>query len=149
MRILVLEDDFIVGYLLKSMLKNMDYHAVIARDGQEAIALFKASHALHAHFIGAILDYNVPGELNGKEVFDCLRAIDPDIPAIICSGATHDIMKNHARYGFVASLPKPYTFGCLKALCEKHFARLPMAAEIAASLTAADCPGGVGAWPFY
>ena len=45
-----------------------------------------------------------------------LRAIDPDVRAIMSSGySDDDSMAEHLRYGFRAVLPKPYTAAALRA----------------------------------
>jgi two-component system, cell cycle sensor histidine kinase and response regulator CckA len=102
--ILLAEDYNEVRLLLKEVLENSGYRVVDAIDGEEAIQKFieaKDTIAL------AVLDVMMPRK-NGKEVFDVIRVINPDIKVLFASGYTgeitllDDIQKSNAEF-----LPKP------------------------------------------
>jgi CheY-like chemotaxis protein len=66
----------------QAMLTALGYQAVIANGGERALALL-ADRSYR--FDLAIVDLIMPG-LDGGKVFDGIRAIQPDLPVILCSG---------------------------------------------------------------
>jgi DNA-binding NarL/FixJ family response regulator len=47
--------------------------------------------------------------LGGQEALHQLKALDPDVRAIVSSGYSNDpVMANHAHYGFRGAVKKPY-----------------------------------------
>ena len=60
-------------------------------------------------FDAVILDLTVPGGMGGKEAVRQLRALDPNLRAIVSSGYSNDpVMANYGRYGFCGAVKKPY-----------------------------------------
>jgi CheY-like chemotaxis protein len=80
--ILFVDDDELVLEVGGKMIQRLDYEVLIARDGQEAIALFKKNKAA---VDVVILDMRMPG-MNGATVHDHLREIKPDTKIILASG---------------------------------------------------------------
>jgi PAS domain S-box-containing protein len=86
--ILIAEDDIQVRKLAKKVLEGLGYKVIEAADGLDAIRLFnenKDSIQL------LILDVIMPKK-NGKECYDEIRKIKPDIKVIFTSGYTADIV---------------------------------------------------------
>lgn len=86
--VLVAEDDALVRELIKEVLSGYGYSVIEAGDGEETIRVFnenKDSIQL------LILDVIMPKK-NGKEVYDEIKEIKPDIKAIFTSGYTADII---------------------------------------------------------
>lgn len=109
-RILVVDDETLIRVVLQDLLSSMGYEVTCAQDGTEALSLYKSAKLRDQSFAVVILDYNFPDGMNGYEIFERLRAIDPQVIAILSSGyAQNPIMANYARYGFHGILPKPYT----------------------------------------
>lgn len=109
-RILAMDDEAAIRDLLSEMLPLLGYEALCTRDGAEAIAAFAHAQAAGRPFAAVILDILVPGGLGGKEALVHLRAIDPQVKAILSSGyATDPIMTNFGQYGFSGVVTKPYT----------------------------------------
>jgi len=86
--ILVAEDSDDVRFLAHEILKNGGYTVILAGDGDEAIARFR-EHADRIDFV--LLDVVMPRK-NGKEVFDVIKGIKPDIKVLFMSGYTADII---------------------------------------------------------
>jgi signal transduction histidine kinase/CheY-like chemotaxis protein len=91
--ILVAEDDPTVRQLAVRVLERAGYHAIIAVDGEDAVRLFRE----HASKIScALLDVVMP-RLGGREAFQRIKALDPEMKAIYCSGYDPSM----AQVGFV------------------------------------------------
>jgi PAS domain S-box-containing protein len=108
-RILVMDDEDFIRELVSVMLPKMGYDVVLAQDGQAAIDIYKEELEVGNPFDAVILDLTVPGGMGGKETVRRLRALDPNVRAIVSSGYSNDpVMANHARYGFCGAVKKPY-----------------------------------------
>jgi two-component system cell cycle sensor histidine kinase/response regulator CckA len=109
-RILVMDDDVAIRDLLRELLTSVGYTVVVAGDGTEALACFQRAQAEGQPFHAVILDITIPGGLGGLDTIARLRALDPQVKALISSGyATDPVMANYAQYGFDGVVPKPYT----------------------------------------
>ena len=80
--ILFVDDDDLVLEVGGKMIERLDYEVIIARDGEEAIALFEKNIT---DIDVVILDMRMPG-MNGATVHDYLRDIKPDVKIILASG---------------------------------------------------------------
>jgi CheY-like chemotaxis protein len=104
--ILVVDDDPELLELAGSMLEFEDYRVITAKDGIEALNIYRQMGKKIALII---LDYFLP-VMDGDAVFEELKAIDPDVQVVLSSGfgeqATLGGMLARGLRGF---LPKPYT----------------------------------------
>lgn len=85
--VLIAEDDQEVRYFLKDLLSQYGYRVIEAIDGEDALAKYTQSSSIDL----MILDSVMPG-LNGREVFDKLRALHPDIKVLFISGYSRDVV---------------------------------------------------------
>jgi PAS domain S-box-containing protein len=86
--ILIGEDDQQVRNLLKEVLSNTGYHIIEAVNGNDAVKVF---HENKDKIDLLILDVIMPKK-NGKEVYEEIRKVKPDIKVIFVSGYSADIM---------------------------------------------------------
>lgn len=86
--ILVAEDDVKVRELTTKVLSDYGYRVLEAANGLEAIRVFRENYDAVQLIL---LDVIMP-KLNGKECYDELKKIKPDIKAIFMSGYTADIV---------------------------------------------------------
>ncbi len=86
--ILVAEDDTQVRDLTKHILEGFGYQVMEAGDGEEAISVFNDNKD---RIQLLILDVVMPKK-NGKEVYDEIKKIRPDIKAIFTSGYNAEII---------------------------------------------------------
>lgn len=111
--ILIMDDDPLILHLLTAMLENMGHRVSVARDGEEAVAVFQAARP---QVELCILDLTIPGGMGGEETIRRLRALKPDLKALVSSGYSDaPILSDPASYGFLDILPKPYSYQGLQA----------------------------------
>ena len=103
--ILVVDDEEVVRKLTHEMLQRSGYDVVTAADTTEAVTWYRA-HPHEADLV--IIDMVMPGK-DGQECFKALKAIDPDVRAILSTGYGLD---GHAQdtldAGMVGYVQKPY-----------------------------------------
>jgi two-component system, cell cycle sensor histidine kinase and response regulator CckA len=108
-KILVMDDESLIRDLAGELLVALGYHVVVAREGAEAVALYREAKEAEAPFDLVIMDLTVPGAMGGKEAILELRRYDPGVKAVVSSGYSNDeVMAEFQDYGFVGVLPKPY-----------------------------------------
>ncbi|MCP3860523.1 MAG: response regulator [Phycisphaeraceae bacterium] len=108
-RILVMDDDECIRDLVTEMLEALDYESAVAPDGEDAVRQYEEARRNGEPFAAVILDLTVPGGLGGLETIRRLRAIDPDVRAIVSSGySTDPVMSDCERHGFGVAVRKPF-----------------------------------------
>jgi signal transduction histidine kinase/CheY-like chemotaxis protein len=108
--VLLAEDDFAARVLAKHLLSKYGYNVIEAVDGEDAVIKF---HENKDSIRLLLLDVIMPKK-NGKQVYDEIRTIWPDIKTLFISGYTYDIInrENILEQGlnFVSKPLQPYEF---------------------------------------
>jgi PAS domain S-box-containing protein len=108
-RILVMDDEEIIREATQWMLQSLGYTCATARDGAEAVALYRQAASAGEPFAAVIMDLTVPGGMGGQEALARLREQDPGVRAIVSSGYSESaVMADHIGAGFADVLKKPY-----------------------------------------
>lgn len=108
-KVLLMDDEEIVRKVAGKMLEHLGYEVEFAKDGAEAIELYKKAKESGEPFDAVIMDLTIPGGMGGKEAIQRLLEIDPQVKAIVSSGYSNDpIMSNFIEYGFSGVVVKPY-----------------------------------------
>lgn len=118
-RILVMDDEEMLLEVISSMLELLGYEVELAREGFEALQLFKSAKDSGRPFDAVILDLTVRGGMGGKETIAKLLELDPFVKAILSSGYSDDpVLSCLDEYGFVGALRKPYQISELKEMLQ-------------------------------
>lgn len=108
-KILLMDDEDMVRDVAGEMLSHMGYSVEFAKDGIEAIELYKIAKESGEPFDAVIMDLTVPAGMGGKKAIKKLLEIDPNVKAIVSSGYSNDpVMSDFRRYGFRDMVAKPY-----------------------------------------
>jgi CheY-like chemotaxis protein len=119
-RILVMDDEEGILDLTSALLAHFGYRCSVARDGEEAIALYKQASAQNDPFAVVIMDLTISEGLGGRETIARLHEFDPFVKAVISSGYDMDPMVTDFRnYGFTGTLTKPYTAQDMSEIIKK------------------------------
>jgi two-component system cell cycle sensor histidine kinase/response regulator CckA len=86
--ILVAEDDEVIRNLTSSILREFGYTVIVAMDGNEAVRAFKENRDR----IGLLLFDVIMPRKNGKDAFEEIRTIRPDIKVLFISGYSADMI---------------------------------------------------------
>ncbi len=114
--ILFIEDEEMLGVVAKSTLEDAGYIVLWAKDGEQAVALYKEHHKEIAL---VITDMGLP-KLGGWEVFEQLRALNPKVQVVIASGFIADNLKRQMlEHGAMDIINKPYRLEDLLARVKK------------------------------
>lgn len=109
-RILVMDDEPGIRDVLRLALGRAGYQIDVARDGEEALALYSEALDAGNTYQAVILDLTIRGGMGGREAIDRFLELDPGVRAIVSSGYSRDpVLSDFAAHGFAASLVKPYT----------------------------------------
>ncbi len=82
--ILVVEDDQLVQGLVEDTLSDGGFDTVIAASGEEALTLLQGDKGKYR---ALVTDINLQGKMDGWEVAQRAREIEPDFPVVYMSGA--------------------------------------------------------------
>ncbi len=104
--ILIIDDDVLIVTIAKRMLTDAGYRVVTSTEPFQALEIFKQ---LKNEVDIVILDFTLP-IMDGSEVFDALREINPKVAVMLSSGfAEQEKVRAMLSQGLRGFLPKPYT----------------------------------------
>jgi two-component system cell cycle sensor histidine kinase/response regulator CckA len=105
-KILVIDDDELIRSSLSSLLNFIGYDVISAADGSAALELLQRENT---DLKGVLLDLSLPG-MTSLECFTALKAIDPKLRIIICSGyGLNPQVQELLNHGASEMLQKPFT----------------------------------------
>jgi signal transduction histidine kinase/ActR/RegA family two-component response regulator len=119
--VLLVDDERALREMLRMVLDLSGFRVLEAADGTRALAQFGS----HREEIRAILlDVQLPGELSGVETLARIRALDADIPVLLCTGfVREDDLARMRQMSVDDVLLKPVDINSLLARLEALCAR--------------------------
>jgi CheY-like chemotaxis protein len=111
-RILFMDDDERISALSAAMLTRLDYKYDLAKNGDDALALYQRYLNIGRPYDAVILDLHVIGGMGGEACYLALKQLDPDARVIASSGYDDpSLARRYLDLGFCGYLNKPYRLG--------------------------------------
>ncbi len=117
--VLIAEDDPMLCEIAEAMLNRLGYEVLIAKDGFEAVEIFKQ----HRDAIRCVLCDLVMPRMDGWETLSALRRLAPDLPVVLSSGydQVQVMAGDHSDWPQIF-LGKPYNLAGLRAAIHQALA---------------------------
>lgn len=113
--ILVVDDEDIILEVAKAMIQTMGHKIIVCGSGQEAIKIYKENWE---NIDLVIFDLIMP-QFSGKETFEILKEINPQVKGILISGLqSGQEVQEILALGCSEFLPKPLEYLKLKKIIE-------------------------------
>jgi len=118
-KVLVMDDEDMVGEIACQMMMHLGYDATHVKDGKTAVDEYVRRLQNGKPFDMVIMDLTIPGGMGGKEAVTKILAVDPAARVLVSSGYSNDpIMTNFGEYGFVGVINKPFDLASIKQTLE-------------------------------
>ncbi len=106
--LLVVEDEATIRKLTKHMLEDIGYIVLTAGSAKEALQLSK----VHGHKIRLVITDVIMPEMNGQELADRLKILNPDLGILFMSGYTSDVISRGGDHE-IHFIEKPFSVASL------------------------------------
>ncbi len=118
-KILVMDDDEAVRSATGIVLNYLGYDVEYAKDGVEAIEIYRSAKEKGQSFSAVILDANIPDGMGGKETMKELLAIDPHVKGIIACGYLDDqSLSEFRKFGFYGAVEVSFDIEKMKDILD-------------------------------
>jgi len=122
-RVLLMDDDEGLLRNVGELLEGIGYEVETARNGEDAVILYKRSQVLLRPFDAVVLDLTITGGLGGRACLQEIMAIDLFVKALVMSGYSEDaVLSEFKQHGFSAVVIKPFTVEELHEALQKVMA---------------------------
>ncbi|MBN2161474.1 MAG: response regulator [Pontiellaceae bacterium] len=109
LRILVMDDEPLIRKTCQRILTRLGHEIYTAKDGNEAVEVYRRQQQANAPIQLSIMDLTIPGGLGGQYAVKAVKEIDPGALVIVASGYSSDpVMANYTEHGFAAAIAKPF-----------------------------------------
>ncbi len=107
--ILLLDDQIDILRIAGAALERFGYEVTAVQNSEECLEAARRMQQNAGRYAAAVLDLTLPGSRDGIETLQLLREIDPQLPAIACTGYSNsEVMARPGDYGFHSALAKPF-----------------------------------------
>lgn len=116
-KILVMDDEDMVGEIACQMLEYLGFDAMRVADGVEAVKEYKKHQDNGVPFTAVIMDLTIPGGMGGEEAVKEVLRLDHEAKVFVSSGYSNDpIMVNYQDYGFSGGIAKPFDLATMQKI---------------------------------
>lgn len=110
---LLVDDEEAIRHIGQQLLSDMGYNVLLAKDGLEAVEIYR-SKSTEIDII--LLDIVMPN-MGGREAYEQFKKINPRVRVLVWSGANvDDVATEMLKSGCCGFVHKPFS---IKQLCEK------------------------------
>jgi PAS domain S-box-containing protein len=121
-KVLLMDDEEMIRFVASEIVRQIGYDIDLARNGEEALEMYKNAMDSGHPYDAVILDLTIPDGMGGQDTIRHLIEIDPEIKAIVSSGYSNDpVMANFRDYGFREVIAKPYKIREMNRVLYKVF----------------------------
>jgi CheY-like chemotaxis protein len=121
--IIVMDDEEAIRLAYREMLELLGFSVICKNDGKETVDFYRSEVEAKRSYAAMIFDLTIPGGMGGIEAVAEIRKFDKEIPVFVASGYADDpVITDPAKYGFTASLCKPFTIEELSEMLNKNMA---------------------------
>ena len=125
-RVLFMDDEEPIRQLAMFLLRRFGFEVECVADGAEVVKKYREALSTQTPFVLVIVDLTVPGGMGGREAVAQLRAMDPNVKAIVSSGYSSDpVLANYREHGFSGVAAKPYEVADLARVLRAVLAGTP------------------------
>jgi two-component system, cell cycle sensor histidine kinase and response regulator CckA len=128
-RILVMDDEQLFRDIMAQTVRQLGYDVDVAKDGEEAIALYEQAAKAGRPFAAVALDLTVRGGMGGSQTLKVLQVRDSAVRAILMTGYSREqTFRDYLLHGFKAALAKPFSAETLRATLAEVLGLTPIRA---------------------
>lgn len=114
--VLVVDDEPMMRTTAEAYLEHLGYEVILAKDGQEALELFKQRH----DSIDLVLLDMIMPRMSGRDCFIAMQKIDPKVKVVLSSGFCRDEdIEELLSFGLCGFIGKPYRTATLSHVVAK------------------------------
>lgn len=118
-RVLVMDDEEMIGEIACQMLEHLGYEGVHVADGEAAVDEYSRCFKENDPYDAVIMDLTIPGGMGGKEAVGRILEADPGAKVLVSSGYSDDpVMTHYSDYGFIGVINKPFALASIKGTLE-------------------------------
>jgi two-component system cell cycle sensor histidine kinase/response regulator CckA len=109
--LLLVDDEEAIRQIGKELLEDMGFQVLLAKDGQEAVEVYRRKEG---EIDIVLLDIMMPN-MNGSEAYDRLKAMNPNVKVLLWSGANvNDVAAQMLKRGCNGFIQKPFSIHKLR-----------------------------------
>jgi signal transduction histidine kinase/CheY-like chemotaxis protein/HAMP domain-containing protein len=114
--ILIIDDEEIVRSIAKTILEEAGYTVLLAVNGEEGVRIYRENQQ---EIAGVLLDLVMP-KMQGHEVFENIKVLNPEVKVLMASGFVNDERAQEAlTMGVKGFIQKPYSLEGLSSAVAK------------------------------